>query len=252
MASHLINRCKSRPAKPADYLKYVALLYLFTSPAMACDLPSWQATYDITKWGSTIARLNMSLQAGNGQAQYRLHTEAVGLIAAITDEELTETSQLKQNENKSWQLENFSQQRAEDKQRYQKFSLTTDGDKLRVQGEHDGKPFRLTASAPVWDRSSVQIALTCDLLGGNKPLPAYDYTIIDGGNINQYHLEFRGQEIIRIADKKFDTLKFERISGDRSTLFWLAPALQYMTVRMEQYKKGDIHLRMNLDIPVAE
>lgn len=228
------------------------LLCLFTAPANTCELPAWQARYNITKYGATIARLNMSLQANNGQAQYNLHTEAVGLMAAISDEELTETSRLHQAEDQSWKLEKFSQQRAADKTRYQTFSITTDNDTLRAQGEYNGKPFSLNPQPPVWDRSSVQLALTCDLLAENKPHPAYDYTVIDNGSITKYHFEYRGQENIRIADKKFDALKFERISGERSTLFWLAPTLSYMPVRMEQYKKGSLHLRMNLDIPVAE
>lgn len=250
MANDLKNHDNLSPAIFANSL--LIIVSLLSTPAMACELPAWHASYSIKKYGSTIARLNMSLQADNGLAQYNLHTEAVGLLAAISDEELTETSHLKQAENKSWSLERFSQHRATNKTRYQKFSLTPNNDSLQAQGENNGKSFSLKPAAPAWDRSSVQLALTCDLLADNKPRSAYDYTVIDKGEITTYHFEYRGQENIRIADKQIDTLKFERISGDRSTLFWLAPAMRYMLVRMEQYKKDSLHLRMILDIPATE
>lgn len=253
MANHLKRHIKSTPARLADWLKYFAwLCLLVTASTPACELPAWQASYNITKYGASVAQVEMSLQTTGNTAQYRLHTKAVGILAVISKEELTETSQLKQAADKSWQLIQFSQLRAKDPHRYQQFTLQQSDDQVIATGEHDDKSFSLPVQRPVWDRSSVQLALTCDLLADANPRPAYDYSIIDDGNLATYHFEYRGQENIRIADKKFATLKFERISGDRSTQFWLAPTLNYMPVRIEQYKKGSIHLRMNLDIPVTE
>lgn len=253
MASHYQNPYRLVPTMHINGAILCALPALFASVANACELPPWQASYNITKYGTSIARVEMTLRNTQGNAQYRLHTTATGFLAVISNEEMTETSDLKQAADKSWQLEKFSQQRAKDTHRNQQFSLQQTDNTFIAKGESEGKkPFTINATPPVWDRSSVQLALTCDLLAENKPRPAYDYTIIDNGNIVTYHFEFRSEEKIRIADKQFNTLKFERISGDRSTLFWLDPKQNFMLVRMEQYKKGSLHLRMNLDIPVTE
>lgn len=252
MASRLRNPFKLPQTTRLDWLRLCGVLCLLTTAVDACELPAWQARYNITKYGTTVARLNMSLQTNHDTAQYRLHTEAAGLLAAISNEELTEISELKRIENTSWQLEKFSQQRAKDQHRNQQFTLQQTDNGLIARGEAENKTFQLNVPSPAWDRSSAQLALTCDLLAENKPRPFYDYTIIDNGNIVTYHFEYRGGEDIRIADKKFDTHKFERISGDRSTLFWLAPSLHFMPVRMEQYKKGSLHLRMTLDLPAME
>ncbi|MDQ1363261.1 MAG: hypothetical protein QG652_1122 [Pseudomonadota bacterium] len=252
MANRLKSLCRFPLAMRTEWLAGCVLLWLHGTTASACELPSWQAHYNIIKYGATIARLDLSLQITHDQAQYRLHTEASGFLSALSDEELTETSQLKQIADKTWQLQSFSQQRMQDKTRYQKFVLATDNSTLHARGEYNGKPFSLDLQPPAWDRSSAQLALTCDLLAENKPRPVYDYSVIDNGSLSNYRFEYRGQENIRLADRKFDTLKFERISGHRSTLLWLAPALNYMPVRMEQHKKGRLHLQMNLDIPVTK
>lgn len=252
MASHCNNQYRLIPAMRTSRILAGCLLTLIAGAGNACELPSWQASYNITKYGTTIARVEMTLQKTGANAQYRLHTEAAGFLSVISNEEMTETSNLKQAADNSWHLENFSQLRARDTHRNQQFSLQQIDNTLIAKGEAEGKLFNVNVQPPVWDRSSVQLALTCDLLAAGKPRSAYDYSIVDNGNIVTYHFDFRGEEKIRIADKQLGTLKFERVSGDRSTLFWLNPEQNFLLVRMEQYKKGNLHLRMNLDIPATE
>jgi Protein of unknown function (DUF3108) len=252
MASHYLNLYRLVPAMRIKASILCALPLLFPAITHACDLPAWQARYNITKYGTTIARVDMSLRNTRDNAQYLVHTTPSGFLAMISSEEMTDTSDLKRAANNTWQLEKFSQQRVKDTHRNQQFSLQQTDNTFTAKGESDGKPFNIKVQPPVWDRSSAQLALTCDLLAENKPRAAYDYTIIDNGNIVTYHFEFRSEEKIRIADKQFNTLKFERSSGDRSTFFWLDPEQHFMLVRMEQHKKGSLHLRMNLDLPDSD
>ena len=251
MVNILKSPCKSAQKIILKSLVFV-LVFVIVPAASACELPQWQAVYTIAKYSTSVARLTMSLQTKDNTAQYRLHSKAVGLLATFSSEELTETSELKQAGNKSWQLIKFSQQRIKDTQRQQHFTVQQTDAEFIAEGVAESKPFKLSVPAPAWDRSSVQLALTCDLLATDKPRQAYDYNIIDNGQLLTYHFEYLGTDNTRITDKQFDTYIFERISGDRSTKFWLAPTLQFMPVRMEQYKQDKLHLSMTLDIPAAE
>ena len=238
--------------RQCNCLGLAGLWFVCMATSSACELPEWQARYNIIKYSTTVARVTMTLHSENKQAQYRLHTKPVGLLAAFSNEELTELSELIQTEDKTWQLQKFSQLRSQDNQRNQQFTLQLNENNMQAEGTDEGKAFKMNVAMPAWDRSSVQLALTCDLLATNKPQPAYDYTIIDSAQTSNYHFEYRGADTIRIADKKIEAYKFERISGDRSTLFWLAPSMKFMPVFIEQYKKGKLHLRMKLDLPTAD
>ena len=251
-ANHLKNLYKLPPKILFAGLISCAALIPPVATAKSCELPQWDARYEISKYGTVVAQVNMSLRVNDDQAQYHLHTKAVGWLAAFSNEELTELSELQHTDDNGWHLIKFSQQRVKDKQREQQFTVIPAEDILLIEGTAENKNFKLNSTSPIWDRSSSQLALTCDLLGADKPNASYEYNIIDNGTLVNYHFDYRGAESIRIADKQYNTYIFERISGDRSTKFWLTPELQMMPIRIDQFKKGKLHLRMTLDRPAAD
>jgi hypothetical protein len=246
MAHALLNR---RAGSTASYIVSLTGIFFITLtlPTRACNLPlNWRADYSIEKYNTTIAHASIILQRDNGSVMYQSQTRAAGLLGAINDEELTETSRLIQAADKSWRLQSFQQQRKNDHYRHQQFNVTWNADNAQAQGEIDDKKFDVTTPVPVWDRSSVQLALMCSLYA-SPDTHELTYNVVDSGETTRYTFERRNNENVEVADKKYETVVLERTHGTRMTKLWLSPQLHYLPVKMEQFKKGSLHLRMKLD-----
>jgi len=228
------------------------ILLLFCQSLQAVQLPNdFDAIYSIEKLGTTIAEMKLTLRNSNNNITYKSHTEARGMLALFNDERVDEISQLQWNEKLEHAcLQNYQFIRKNKGKKNQQFSLSWDDtNNISVKGVYAGQAFNLNESAMVWDRLSVQLALTADLKSGNKIQPEYSYNIIDKGKVSQYHFEYIADEVMRINGKQYDVIKIKRphTSGSRTTYLWLARELDFLPVKIDQYRKGELHLSMNLD-----
>jgi len=90
------------------------------------------------------------------------------------------------------------------------------------------------------DRVLYQVLLMQDLKQGKRYL---SYRVADKGKLKIYIPSLIGTERIQTGVGKLDTLKYERRSSNskRRTIFWCAPSLHYLPVRVEHVSKnGDV------------
>ena len=75
------------------------------------------------------------------------------------------------------------------------------------------------------------------------------YKVMSRGRIKDYQFEILGEEVINTSLGEIPTLKVQRIRKDakRQTIFWLAPAWNYLMVKISQQEKGGEHYEMLLD-----
>ncbi len=94
------------------------------------------------------------------------------------------------------------------------------------------------------DRLLVQIAARRLVDGVTLPLDdrrrAIEVTVVEDDRMKTYEIAVMGHETLTVPAGTFETIRVERINDPKKTTrFWVAPALHYQLVRMEQVKADD-------------
>ena len=112
-----------------------------------------------------------------------------------------------------------------------------------VVGEAGRSELRLEAG--VLDRGSMQVALMHDLAGSGRP---GRYLLLDDDSLRPYEYSANGELIVTTGVGDLQTLAFvqQRENSSRSTYLWVAPQLQYLPVRIEQHRNGEIQTAFTL------
>ena len=230
----------------------LSLLFVFCQSLQALQLPGdFDAVYSMEKYDTKIAEIKLMLRHKDNNITYESHSKAKGILALLNDDRVDEISQLQWNEKLNHvRLQNYQLIRKNKNNKNQQFSLIWDDqNNITANGRYAGKTFKLSTSNLIWDRLSVQLALSADLKSSSEIQNKYSYNIIDKGKLIQYQFEYLQNEIIRVGDKQYNAVKIKRphASGKRTTLLWLARDLDFLPVKIEQYRKGELHLSMLLD-----
>ncbi len=219
-------------------------------PLFAASLPNaFQARYELEKFGTVIAEMQLSLTQQSNHIIYQSNVDAKGILAMISNDTINERSLLEIN-NKRVQLINYDynrEKRPKDTQHYQ-LKNANDGN-IMISGLYAKQNILLYHSAPVWDKQSVQLALMSDVSADTDLNTTYTYNIIDNGKIKYYQFEYIANETLRIGKKRYQTLKIKRQhdkNNKRVSYFWLATELSNLPVKIEQYKQGKLNLSMQL------
>ncbi len=129
--------------------------------------------------------------------------------------------------------------------RTRSIDINFDETKGRITTLVNGDPWRQLWEPRVQDRLSYQLQLREDLKSDREEL---DYRIADGGQIKNYRFTRLGQEILKTPAGEFECirLQLDRQGQQHTTLIWMAPELDYLTVRLLRIdNEGREHL-MNL------
>ena len=229
-----------------------SLLFIVCQSIQAVKLPGdFDAVYYIEKYGSTIAEMKLTLRSKDNNITYESHSRAKGMLALFSDDRVDEVSQLEWNKELEHAcLQSYQFIRKNKSRKNQQFSLSWDEqNNITAKGTYAGKAFNLNESNLIWDRLSVQLALAADLKSANETQNKYLYNIIDKGRVTQYEFEYIKDEVMRISDKQYSVVKVKRAhaSGKRTTYLWLARELDFLPVKIDQYRKGELHMSMSLD-----
>jgi len=125
-------------------------------------------------------------------------------------------------------------------------ALEFDWASATVRGRVEGEAVELPAEPGLQDRMSIQIAVQTSLLRRQDP---GTIAMLDEDRIKRYdYRELRSERITTAAVGEVDTVVFEssRKGSSRVSRLWLAPALDFVTVRAEQIRKGKVETVMVL------
>jgi len=118
--------------------------------------------------------------------------------------------------------------------RDRKAVLNFDWEKKQVINNVENKPWTMTIPNNAFDKLSYQLQIQYDLINSRDLAP---YEIADGGKLKTYEFEIVGGEKITTPAGDFNTIKVKRIHSndkERHTYFWLAPAWNYLMVKVQQ------------------
>ena len=98
------------------------------------------------------------------------------------------------------------------------------------------------------DRFGMHQAVRAWIMRQAPEPPAGDFTfsMVEDDRIAEYTLRVTGEESVKVPAGSYDAFLLERIDPRRIGRFWVAPGADYMPVKVENGKDGDVQLTMEL------
>ncbi|MGA0001276.1 MAG: DUF3108 domain-containing protein [Steroidobacteraceae bacterium] len=227
-----------------ERLVIATLAALVTVPGHA-ELAPFVAAYEVKYANFEAGRSTLRLAPAEAPGQWRMEStaDATGLARLVAGGTLTQVSTVEvrgeQVRPVRFSFDDGMSRVDED------IDLTFDWAGKHVRGKAKGEPVDLELVADLQDMVSVQLRVMLALQAGSMPatLP-----LIDSNKIKTYRYTEVRRERLKTAAGEFDTVVYEstRDGSDRITRSWLAPALGYLTVQMEQERRGRRLLSMYL------
>jgi len=224
----------------------VAALAAASSPAAAAALRPFVAEYSAKYGWMSVGEIRLELSRAQPPGTWVLETQGDpgGLALVLTRAKLVQTSRLEVKEGRLRPLEFTLNDGVESRQ--EDISLDFDWARGRVTGTAKGKPVDLELAPDTQDPTSFNLALMLALQDGRatSPLP-----MVDGPKLKIYEQRQLRTERIKTPAGSFDTVLIvsSRQGSDREAHMWLAPALGYLAVQVEQYRKGKRLFSMYLE-----
>jgi uncharacterized protein DUF3108 len=115
----------------------------------------------------------------------------------------------------------------------------------RATGMAEGKNVDVPLQPGLQDSLSVQVALMQELIAGRMPA---SFVMLDRDEIKEFLYTAEGHDRIETALGSHDTLKYRsrRPDSEHSTVFWCAPELGYMPLKVERQKGTKIEWSMSI------
>lgn len=212
------------------------LLVLFAAslltPAMADELVPFRIVFGFNWHGISAGTSEWELERlPDGRWSYGSRSLPRGLARLALPAELTSRSVFRVH-NDHIVPENFNTEdgaRSTERDQLLNFDWTAG----RVTGTSERKPVDLPTQPGLLDPSSAQVALMHDLLEGRTPTR---FVLVDKGRIKENVFSKEGAERLRTAVGEYDTIIYRsrRPGSDKSMVFWCAPALGYLPLKIER------------------
>lgn len=217
-------------------------------------LTEFTAYYKVVKGGITVGETKRSLAAVSEHTfEFRSETSPRGIFNWISDAYVLEQS-LWRYENSEFRPLEYIYQNIND-EKVHDVKLVFDWDKQRVTNIINGDPWHMALQPGLQDKLLFQLRMMQDLKNGVEVLK---YSVADGGKVKEYNIEKIGEEILEIGLGRFKTIKLQRITKTKTTIWWCAEELHYLPVKIQQKKpQGSrvvavLHKLEGIPLPVIE
>lgn len=173
----------------------------------------------------------------DGKWVFETIAKTTGFVAFFKSMRIEERSIFTKDNRKIRPLEYTYKQKGS-KARFNQLSF--DWDKKQAKNTFKQQTKMITLKRGTLDRVLYQVLLMQDLKQGKRQV---SYRVADKGKIKIYIPSLIGTERIETGVGELDTLKYERRSSNskRRTIFWCAPSLHYLPVRVEHIEAdGDV------------
>ncbi len=202
-------------------------------------LAPFEARYEVSNGTMTVGTATFSLARDSGMWRYRTDLEARGLFSMFVDEPMRETTWLRPHEGGLRPL--IYRHREGDELRRVVFDWTAG----RARVHEDGETRAIELEPGSQDQLSAILSVMIALAGGQRSVAFPGIT--DDGDAEALRFEARGEEAVDVTSGSYETVRVERRhDDDRVTITWLAPALRWLPVRVEQREAGDLIARLEL------
>ena len=210
-------------------------------------IPPFSAVYEVRKAGFTLGRADLEFRRpAEGRYYYRLHTRPTGIARMVYSSEVREMS-IGHVGPAGFRPDVYRYRRSGD-DKAREAELRFDWDVLEVVNDVADWPWRMDITRDTIDRVISPLQLMHDLAGRPADTGQLVYRIADGGELKTYLLDIDGRETVDTPAGRFEALRIRRsdTDSDRRTILWVAPALHYLAVQVEQWEDGSRNFRLVL------
>ena len=231
----------------------LAAALVWSPPGALADETGWQAlppfsaVYEVRKAGLTLGRADLRFRRpAEGRYYYRLHTRPTGIARMVYSSEVREMS-IGHVGPEGFRPDVYRYQRSGD-DKAREAELRFDWTALEVVNDVADWAWRMDITRDTIDRVISPLQLMHDLAARPADTGELVYRIADGGELKTYLLTIDGRETVETPAGRFKALRIRRsdTDSDRRTILWVAPALRYLAVQVEQWEDGSRNFRLVL------
>lgn len=209
-------------------------LLLLMAPAVAPNargetvLSPYTATYQANFNGIPVV-ITQKLEATS--AGYRIATSAANALGSIDEQEDFHLADGAIAVDEYRHKRSFLGSKREER-------LSIDRGKGIAHYLRDGDPRDIPLEPGYLGPISYQMQLRRDLAAGNS---TFHYRVMHRGKVKDYHFRHDGTDTIQTATGAVETIRVRRVrdNNERTTIFWMAPSLDYQLVKLRQEEDGD-------------
>lgn len=231
----------SRPARSAAALLLLAALPVWAGgDGLPAPLAPFEAEYRVGRSGMEVGRARVRLEPHARGWRYESVTEAQGLLALFVDGPVVERTLLEAHGDGLRPLEYHHREPDSDA----RVRFDWGAGEARVDSPDGARTIPLEPGTR--DQFSAMLAVMQALAAGDTEVrfPGID----DEGEREPLAFVAEGRETIEVPLGRYEVVRVRRIrEGKRTTVTWLAPELDWLPVRVEQRRRGDLVARLELD-----
>ncbi len=214
------------------------------------DTLPFSATYTVGNNLLSAGNATLTLEQSEGDLwTYQLKTQPTGVFKLTGKGNITETSVLRFVEAPEGGLllrtDSYSYRQDNERRRAVDAAFDWNNGVLGWSRRGETNTASLTEQ-PVMDRLSVTLAVMSAL---RQDIDSSDYLVFDNGRLKNVVFEVEGVERLETSIGELDTLRVLRRNVDgssRTTVTWFAPTLDFVPVKIEQLKRGELVARLTL------
>ncbi len=223
---------------------FLVLLALSAMPLLAGAAPEanviqgFRAEFEASYIGfKADAVMELQQDAASGEYIYTVTTKARGLARMVRSGTGVETSRFRYDgetyRSISYTLDDGTEAVENDTQ------IRFDWDTGIAYSNYKGEAQDIQLEAGLLDRLTADVYIIQQLRKGNEP-DGYDIT--DRNSVRHYDFTALGEETVTVPAGTYKAVKYlrQRPGSSRATRIWYAPELDYLPLRIEQLKRGDV------------
>lgn len=212
----------------------------------ASALSPYRATYELTYGGVRVGEAFYELAInGNGTVDFNARVEPRGIASWISSDIVREQSRLRVDEDGALIAQRYEYVQERGRETVERKVVEFDWSKGLAHTRVNGERKQVAIEHGTVDRMSLQLKLMRNRKAGDNE-DIIVYSVVEDHELRDYRFEVTGRGRISTGAGDFDTIRLERRHGSRTTIFWSAPALDYLPVRVEQQRSGHPTSRMDL------
>lgn len=224
------------------------LLLTCTAPGFATvpvALTPYTATYGVMTYGIRAGEAHFKLEKpGRGRYRFSSNSRTTGLVSLFRHDEIAEASTFTLAGDGTLKAQEYRYRQTGGDERKQVIAF--DWQKNVAHSIYKGDRKTLPIPPGASDPFLAQLKLSRRVAEGMKH---GNFAVVNRNELDTYHLEVKGDQKTRVPAGTFATVRVERSEpgSNRKTIFWLAPKLHYIPVKVEQLKDGDSVFRLALE-----
>lgn len=240
----------STKAQSLNFIIFFVSTLLSTTLLAGHALPEFSANYAIQKYGSKLAEAHYQLSYTDTGYKFTQNTELYGLASIFGDDAVSAVSYVDEIRGNLLLRKHRYNLTGSKKNKDEKIDIQWNTYKNSLNGKITGtvrnKKINLKTDREIWEALSFQIPL---MIEANENIKEYPYNAILKGKVNTYNFILTSTKKMGFAGKKYQALQLIRKDSKkkRELHIWLVPKLYNIPIVIENYRKGSLHSRMQLE-----